>query len=62
MKQNMYCGNCGQLITDWEDVEFTGEELILTHNCECGRYAELKHRIVFDSIKVIEEGEAANVR
>lgn len=51
------CGNCGSPITDWDDVEFTGTEVILTHKCACGRYAEVHNRVVYDRTEVIEEGE-----
>jgi hypothetical protein len=51
------CGNCGALIADWDDVEFTGTEVILTHKCACGRYAEVHNRVVYDRTEVIEEGE-----
>jgi hypothetical protein len=50
------CGNCGRPITDWEDVEFTGAGVILTHKCECGRYAEIRNKVVYDKTVVIEEG------
>jgi hypothetical protein len=53
------CGNCKRPITDWEDVEFTGDKVILTHKCECGRYVEIHNKVVFDKIVVVEEGEAA---
>ena len=55
-----YCQNCHKPIEDYEDVEFTGTEVIFTHRCDCGRYAEIHYRLTFDRIDVIEEGAAAN--
>lgn len=52
-----HCGNCGALINDWDDVEYTDKEVIMTHKCACGRYAEVHYKLVFDKINVIEEGE-----
>ncbi len=55
-----YCQNCQEPIEDYEDVEFTGTEVIYTHRCKCGRYAEIHYKLKFDRIEVIEEGAAAN--
>ena len=52
-----HCGNCGALIEDYDDVEFTGTEVILTHKCACGRYAEVHNRVVYDRTIILEEGE-----
>ena len=56
MNNEYKCGCCGQTIQEWDDVEFTGEEVILTYKCDCGRYAEIHNKLLLDNIKVIEEG------
>ena len=56
MKKEHVCGCCGKPIRDWDDVEFTGDKVILTYRCECGRYAEIHHSLILDNIKIIKEG------
>lgn len=55
------CSNCGKFIEDWEDVEYTGTEVILTYKCTCGHYVALHHRVVFDRAEVIQKGDVQNV-
>jgi len=52
-----HCEACGRFIPEWDDVEFTGDKVILTHRCECGRYAEKHYKLVYDHTEIIEEGE-----
>lgn len=57
LEEHNKCGHCGKQIEDWDDVEFTGTEVILTYKCACGRYAEVHNRVIFDRTEVIQEGE-----
>lgn len=59
-KKKDFCIGCGKRITDWEDVEYTDKEVILTYRCPCGTYAEQHHKLVYGGTKVIEIAEAAN--
>ena len=48
------CMRCGRKITDWEDVEQTETELILTYKCHCGCYAEQHYKLSYDRTEEIE--------
>lgn len=53
--QMNYCAVCGKEIADWEDVEQTENELILTYKCAtCGTYAEQHYKLVYDGLTIIE--------
>jgi hypothetical protein len=56
MNKEYVCSGCGKQITDWDDVEFTGDALILTYKCECGRYEALIHNITLEHVATIDEG------
>lgn len=53
--QKNFCDVCGKPITDWDEVERTEDELILTYKCnECGTYAEQHYKLVYDGATIIE--------
>lgn len=56
MNKEYICANCGKIVTDLDDVEFTNDKAIFTYKCECGQYVELHHSLILDNIKIIEEG------
>ena len=59
-EQKDFCIGCGKRIEDWDDVEHTDKEVILTYRCSCGIYAEQHYKLVYGGTKVIEIAEAAN--
>lgn len=48
-----HCKKCGRKITDWEEVEQTENELILTYRCPCGFYADQHYKLIYDGTEEI---------
>ncbi len=48
------CIRCGKPITDWEEVEQTDTELIMTYKCSCGCYADQHFKLIYDRTEEIE--------
>ena len=53
-EERHHCVNCGRQITDYEDTEFNGDELIFTYKCpDCGFYGEQHFNVIYSRTEEI---------